>query len=160
MNPQEMVEARQTFVINYMSQMAALGDQLENLIKCDNVVNRVFERFLQNNDIDIESKIYFKRFNMAKKIIRSPELLFDLDFINDFLDICPPNYWRESLETEFTLYSPQEFNGLDLLREFRDLSFNQVVLTTGYERFCNEISLISDRIVELLHEVFTSINRR
>lgn len=160
MNPQEIVEARQMFVVNYLRQMSALGDQLERLIKHDNIVNRVFERFLQSEDIDDESKIYFQRFNLAKQIIRSPELLYDLELIDSFLDICPANYWRESLRTEFELYSPQEFNDLDLLREFRDMNFNQVVLTTGYVTFCGEIRSISDRMVGLLHEVFTSINRR
>lgn len=158
MNPREFIEGRQMFVVNYLRQMSALGDHLERLVKHDNVVNRVFNKFIQSIDIDDDTKLYFKRFDLAKQIIRSPDLLRNSIFLNEFLDICPLGYWKEALKTELMLYSPHEPNGLDLLREFRDMTFTQLILTTGYDLFCSEIELISNRILKLLDEIYSAIN--
>lgn len=157
MSTRQLVEARQIFVTNYLRQMSALGDRLKMLIKHDNIVNRVFLRFIQSDDIDHNTKVYFKRFDISKQILRSPDLLGDPNFINNFLEICPNGFWRENLKTEFILYS-QEPNNLDILREFRDISFNRVILTMGYTLFCNEIAFVSNRIIKFLNEIYTSIN--
>lgn len=146
------------FVVNYMQQMSVLGGQLERLIKHDNIVNRVFSGFIECDDIDDESKVCFVQFNTSKNIIRNPELLFDLELVNDFLNICPLE-WSTQLRTEFELYSPHEWRYLDLLGEFRDRAFNNLTLTDGYALFCTEIIQISTRIIRLLHEVYFSINR-
>lgn len=159
MNPREIIEGRQMFVVNYLQQMSILGDQLERLVKHDNIVNRVFNRFIQCDDIDENSKLYFMRFDLAKQIINSPDLLRNMNFINDFLNICPTGYWKDALKTEIMLYSPHELHCLEILNEFKNMTFNQLVLTTGYELFCREIQLFSDRIVKFLHEIYFAVNR-
>lgn len=158
MDPQDLITGRQMFVVNYIRQMSELGDRLNRLIKNDNIVNRVFSRFVQGDDIDIESKVCFARFNTAKRILRSPELLYDVELINNFLDICPPE-WNAFLITEFEFYSPQEWRYFDVLKDFKEWAFNELLLTTAYETFCREIRSISTRLIRLLHEVYFSINR-
>lgn len=159
MNPRELIESRQMFVVNYLQQMSASTDQLNHLIKHDNIVNEIFHKFLQDNVSDQYAMILFDRFNIAKRILRSPELLYDEDLITRFFEICPTEYWRNTLRTEFTLYSPQEGIEFDLLPEFRDVSFNQLLLSSSYELFRYEIFLITTRIMRIMHEVHSSINR-
>lgn len=158
MYPREIIEGRQMFVVNYIRQMSELGDSLNRLIKHDNIVNKVFSRFILCDDIDIETRVYCAQFNTARRIMRSPELLFDSEIVNMFLDICPQE-WTEPLRNEFESYSPQEWHYFDLLKDFRDWAFNQLILTTGYNTFCREITQISTRLIRILHDIYFSINR-
>lgn len=145
------------FVVNYLRQMSISNDHLKMLINHDNIVNRVLFKFFQNDDIDYNSKISFAQFNMSRQILRSHDLLKNQDYTNNFLEICPDGFWKKSLRDEFLLY--HESNSLELLREFREMTLNQLVLTTGYNKFRREIHFISDRITNILNEIYSSINR-
>lgn len=89
--------------------------------------------------------------------MRSPELLYDLDLINEFLDKCPQD-WKTHLQLEFEHFSPQDWRFLPLLKEFTDWAFENLTITLGYELFCMEITRISPRLIRILHEIYSSIN--
>lgn len=151
-------EPKQMFVVNYMTQMVRMAENLAWFSLRDNVANMLLAKFLLNDDN--ESMRIFERYNVCHRVVLNQELIYDHITVNRLLELCPTDEWRQIIELEFENYEandPQN-NRLDLLKELKRETFFAFRACRGFENFRTEVVGRTSRIASLLGEVYDEIN--
>lgn len=152
--------ARNGFIANYLDQIEKLDQGLTWFSLSDNIIRKVLEKYLERENIDLESKNLLKLYNVCRIILLNTELIYDENTVNELMALCPNVSWKFVLQEEFEHYDPLNpiHNSLEMLTELKRVTFFRFQKCNGFAQFRHDVLIRSHIIVALLSQTYDEIN--